>query len=124
MKQTLPAILIAFLAISFFSCSTRSTDNKESNAHPSKEEHELAEFVNKIRVVDNHAHPNSIDPDDKGSDALPLDGLGNIQLPVRLRPESALWLDAARKVYGYSGANLNEKSRMDLADTAKRVMKE
>jgi hypothetical protein len=124
MKQTLPTILIAFLAISFFSCSTRSTDNKESNAHPLEEEHELAEFVNRIRVVDNHAHPNSIDPDDKGSDALPLDGLGNIELPIRVRPESPVWLEAARKVYGFTGAELNEQSRRGLADSALNMIKQ
>ena len=84
----------------------------------------MAEFVNRIRVVDNHAHPNSIDPDDKGSDALPLDGLGNIELPIRVRPESPVWLEAARKVYGFTGAELNEQSRRGLADSALNMIKQ
>ena len=122
MNQSVAIISLGFLAISISTCNLPA--NEETNTKPSASESELAEFIGKIKAVDNHAHPNSIDPDDRGTDALPLDGLGNIQLPVRLRPESALWLYAARKVYGYSGAKLNEKSRMDLADTAKRVMKE
>ncbi|MFI5153108.1 MAG: amidohydrolase family protein [Chitinophagales bacterium] len=82
------------------------------------------EFIGGIKAVDNHAHPNSIDPADKGSDALPLDGLGNIELPARVRPESPIWLDAARAVYGFSAALLVEKTRKDLADTAQRRMKQ
>ena len=67
--------------------------------------------------MDNHAHPNTIDPDDKGSDALPLDGLGTIELPARVRPESKTWIDAGKALYGFTGTELNEKAMKDLMDT-------
>ena len=122
MKPSSSFIYIVILTIINSSCNPSSP--KESNNETSGTEKELSEFIGKIRAVDNHAHPNSIDPDDKGSDALPLDPLGNIQLPVRVRPESQVWLEAAKIVYGFAGEVLSEKSRMDLADTAKRMIKQ
>src|SRR5204863_7904660 len=85
---------------------------------------ELAEFINKIKAVDNHAHPNTIDPDDKGSDALPLDGLGAIELPARVRPESKTWLDASKALYGFTSDELNKKAMKDLMDTVENVKKQ
>jgi hypothetical protein len=122
MKYSLAVILIAFVLIP--SCNPSPSTNNDVNANPGGEVKELAEFIGKIRAVDNHAHPNTIDPNDKGSDALPLDGLGNIELPVRARPESPVWVDGVKAVYGYSGSSLNDKTRKDLADTARHYIKE
>ena len=61
---------------------------------------------------------NSIAPNDKDYDALPLEGLGNIELPARVRPESQQWITAAKAVYGFRATELNEKVMKDLADTA------
>ncbi len=124
MKLSVILIFIAWLTICSSSCNTSPSISREKDTYPSSTDTALAAFINGIKAVDNHAHPNSIDPDDKGSDALPLDGLGNIELPVRVRPESPIWLDAARAVYGYSATALDEKTRKDLADTAQRLMKQ
>ena len=97
---------------------------QEKNSYQSANDTALAEFINKIKAVDNHAHANTIDPDDKGSDALPLDGLGNIQLPARVRPESQTWIDAATALYGFTDTVLNEKSIKNLIDTQQQVRKE
>ena len=124
MKPPVILISIAFLAIYITSCSHSSSGNTETGVTSSGADTELVAFINKIKSVDNHAHPNTIDADDKGADALPLDGLGIIELPSRMRPESPVWLDVARTLYGFKGAELNEKTKKVLADTAQRLMKE
>src|SRR5690349_5245641 len=92
--------ITSFFMISVcFSCHEVSSSNTSID-EPGKE---LSEFITNIKAVDNHAHPNSIEADDKGADALPLDGLGNIQLPARLQPQSADWLAAWKSIYGYKG---------------------
>jgi len=68
---------------------------------PPAEDGDLAAFISKIKAVDNHSHANSTAPGDTDYDALPLDGLPPFAVPARLRPESPLWLDAYRGVYGY-----------------------
>src|SRR6516164_4061314 len=103
MKQTLVFFFIIIQAIVFYSCNPSASTNEDANTNVAADEKELTDFINKIKAVDNHAHPNTIDPDDKGSDALPLDGLGNIELPVRVRPESPVWLNAARQLYQFEG---------------------
>ena len=120
MKQSVVFIPIAILAIYIGSCRDSSFGNKEAAVNPSSADTDLAVFISKIKSVDNHAHPNTIDADDKGSDALPLDGLGNIELPSRMRPQSSVWLDAARALYGYKGSELDENAMKDLADSAQR----
>jgi hypothetical protein len=67
---------------------------------------------------------NTIDPNDKGFDALPLDALFPFELPARVRPDSKVWLAAAKAVYGFKGDELNETTLKALADTAANVMKQ
>ena len=112
--------IISFVALLCLSCNQISSPNT-TNDKPYKE---LAEFINNIKAVDNHAHPNTIEPDDKGSDALPLDGLGNIELPERLRPESPDWLASYKAVYGFKGDSLNEKEMKAMADTEANMIKQ
>ncbi len=122
MKRLL--ISFAIITICIQSCNQAGSDNQEKNSYQSANDTALAEFINKIKAVDNHAHANTIDPDDKGSDALPLDGLGNIELPARVRPESQTWIDAATALYGFTDTVLNEKSIKNLIDTQEQVRKE
>ena len=74
----------------------------------------LDAFIAKIRAVDNHTHVNSIAPDDTEYDALPLEPLMPFPLPARLRPDNADWSAAARAVYGYRHADLNEPHVIEL----------
>ena len=124
MKMPVTIISFAFMTIYMSSCNHSPSANKETTSYQSASDTELAEFISKIKAVDNHAHPNTIDPDDKGSDALPLDGLGAIELPVRVRPESKTWLDAGKALYGFTGTELNEKTMKVLMDTIENVRKQ
>lgn len=105
------------------SCNS-DADNKETTSYQSTTETELSEFINNIKAVDNHAHPNTIDSNDKGSDALPLDGLGPIELPARLKPESPDWIAAVKELYGFTGTELNDNAMKDLLVTEDKVKKE
>ena len=91
MKKLFAIISFACIAFYISACNQPRTANERMTPDQSATDTELAAFINNIRAVDNHAHANTIDPGDKGSDALPLDGLGAIELPARLRPESPDW---------------------------------
>src|SRR6266404_3957458 len=122
MKKLVTVISLSCITLYMSSCNQSRTANEQTAQ--SATDTELAEFINDIKAVDNHAHPNTIDPDDKGSDALPLDGLGNIELPARVRPESQTWLDAGKALYGFKGTELNEKTMKVLIDTIDNVRKQ
>ena len=118
MKKLFTIISFFFVATYVSSCNQAGSANKDAN------DKELTEFINKIKAVDNHAHPNTIEAEDKNSDALPLDGLGNIELPARVRPESPDWLASYKAVYGFKGAELNEKEMKSLMDTTANMIKQ
>lgn len=124
MKMLVTIISFALITIYMSSCNQSHTANEEKISYRSSTDAELAEFINKIKAVDNHAHANTIDPDDKGSDALPLDGLGNIELPARVRPESQTWVDAATALYGFTDTVLNEKSMKNLISVEQNIIKQ
>ena len=124
MKKLYSIILIASIAVYMLSCNNSRTANEETTFSSSSNNTELAEFINKIKAVDNHTHATTIDPNDKGYDALPLEALLPFELPARVRPESPVWLGAAKAVYGFKGNELNETSMKDLADTVENVMKQ
>ncbi len=124
MKKFFAIIAIACIGVYMSSCNQPRTAAEEITADRSATDIELAEFISKIKAVDNHTHANTIDPDDKGFDALPLDALFPFELPARVRPESQVWLTASKAVYGFKAIALNEKTMKDLADTAASVMKQ
>jgi hypothetical protein len=124
MKRLIIIISSTCMIVCLLSCNHNPSANGETTSYQSATDTELAEFISRIKAVDNHNHVNSIDPNDKDYDALPLEGLGNIELPVRVRPESQQWIDAAKAVYGFTTTELNEKSMKDLADTAANVRKQ
>ena len=118
MKKRL--LIVSFFALSGLSCN----QNGSSKTNSDRLDIELAEFISNVKAVDNHAHPNTIEPDDKGADALPLDGLGNIELPARLQPESPDWLASWKAVYGYKGDAVNEKEAKAMAGTEMNMIKQ
>jgi hypothetical protein len=121
MQWTVNIISIVFLSSCMSSCRQPTTENQQPSGSLSTVDTGLASFIGKIKAVDNHAHPNTINADDQGSDALPLDGLGNIELPVRVRNESQTWLEAAGALYGCRDTILNAQSMKGLLDTIKEV---
>jgi len=113
--------IISVIGLTYLaSCNQVSSSNTNSD----QLNKELADFISNIKAVDNHAHPNTIEPDDKGSDALPLDGLGNIELPARLQPQSPAWLASWKAVYGYKGDSVNDKEMKAMAATATKMTNE
>lgn len=124
MKKLVTIISVEVMAICMLSCHHPSSDSKQTTSYQLLADTELAEFISSIKAVDNHAHPNTTIPDDKGSDALPLDGLGAIELPARVRPESQAWIDASHALYGFKGAVLDEKAMKDQAGIISSQMKQ
>jgi len=124
MKVLVTSISFAFMTICMLSCNHSSSGNKETTSYQPSSDTELAKFISKIKAVDNHAHPNTINPDDKGADALPLDGLGAIELPARVRPESQTWIDASHALYGFKDAVPGEKAMKDQAGIISNLMKQ
>jgi len=120
MKKLLIPIFFFCIAVFNLSCN----DNKQATGNNPAIDPELADSISKIMVIDNHAHPNTIDPADSGADALPMDGLGAIALPARVRPESATWVSAYKALYGFTGDELDEKAIKALSGTVAQVKKE
>ncbi|HEX4375411.1 MAG TPA: amidohydrolase family protein [Puia sp.] len=118
----IPVTIIFFVLMIVYipSCNQSHSANEETITNDTS----LATFISQIKAVDNHAHANTTDSIDKGSDALPLDGLGNIELPARVRPESKTWVDAAKAIYGFTGTELNGNALKELIDTERNVMKQ
>jgi hypothetical protein len=124
MKWIITIICFAFMTIYLSACNHPTVNNQEPTSYQSSVDTELAAFISKIKAVDNHAHPNTVDPNDKGSDALPLDGLGNIELPARVRPESQTWLEAAKALYGFTETALNDQTMKVFLDTINNARKQ
>jgi hypothetical protein len=96
--------------------SATTTTSSQSSIDPA-----LGAFIAKIRAVDNHTHVNTIAPDDSEYDALPLEPLLPFPLPVRLQPDNPDWSAAARALYGYRHADLNEPHVIELRRTRESV---
>jgi predicted TIM-barrel fold metal-dependent hydrolase len=89
---------------------------------------ELAAAVSKIRAIDNHAHPlryvpTGGKPDDE-FDALPLDAIGPIPLPVRLNPSNAEFIKAWRELYGYKHDDMTDAHVRELLQTKQSLVRE
>jgi uncharacterized protein len=124
MKRLAAIISFLFLTVFMLACGHAGSGDKEIAPDLSATDTGLTAFISNIKAVDNHAHPNTIEPDDKGSDALPLDGLGAIKLPARVRPESRTWLDAAKALYGFTVNELDEKAIKDLINTEQDILRQ
>jgi len=84
----------------------------------------LAE-INKIKAIDNHAHPlkyvgDGEKPDDE-YDALPLEAIDPFPLPVRLSPENAEFINAWKLLYNYSHNDMSPAHVEELLATKKKV---
>jgi predicted TIM-barrel fold metal-dependent hydrolase len=62
-------------------------------------------------------------PDDE-FDALPLDAIGPIPLPVRLNPGNLEFVSAWRELYGYKHDDMSEAHMRELLETKQRVARE
>jgi len=87
----------------------------------------LAE-INKIKAIDNHAHPlryvaEGEKPDDE-YDALPLDSIDPFPLPVRLNPTNHEFIQAWASLYGYTHDDMFDAHVRELLGLKQRVMRE
>jgi|SRR5450631_2881092 len=85
---------------------------------------EIAAFIVKIRAVDNHSHANSVAPDDADADALPIDAILPIEVPVPLRPDNPDWLAAYKALYKYPHADISDAHMNELRGTMLVIAKE
>ncbi len=89
---------------------------------------ELATAISKIKAIDNHAHPLRYvatgEKPDHEFDALPLDAIGPIPLPVRLNPGNAEFIKAWRDLYGYKHDDMSEAHVRELLQTKQSVARE
>ena len=87
----------------------------------------LAE-INKIKAIDNHAHPlryvaEGDKPDDE-YDALPLEGLDPFPLPLRLSPTNLEFIGAWKLLYGYSHDDMLQTHTDELLSVKKNVLQQ
>ena len=87
---------------------------------------ELASYISKIKAIDNHAHParnvqSGEKPDDE-YDALPLEGLEDFALPIRMRPENTEFIGAWRTLFGYSHNDMDKDHVAQLIESKHAVM--
>jgi uncharacterized protein len=61
---------------------------------------DLSAQIERIRAIDNHAHPVLNNPTDREFDALPVDNMEPSSDPVGLRPDSPAIRDADQALYG------------------------
>src|SRR5437588_9737390 len=87
----------------------------------------LAE-VNKIKAIDNHAHPVKYvaegEAPDLEYDALPLDVITPFPLPVRLIPTNPEFIRAWHDLYGYSHSDMSEAHVRELLNAKQAVLKQ
>ena len=123
MQKLLIIISFGLFTVWVSSCDQSRNANEQTSSQ-SAIDTELADYINQIKAVDNHAHPTTVDPNDKGFDALPLDAMVPFELPATVRPESQRWLAASKAVYGFTASELNETEITKLVDTAANVLKQ
>ena len=113
------ALLILLLVFVITVSNTRA----QTNADP-----QLVNAIAKIKAIDNHAHPlRYVAPGDKPDDefdALPLDAIGPIPLPVRLNPGNLEFVEAWRDLYGYKHDDMSEAHVRELLQTKQRTQTE
>src|SRR6185295_10582168 len=89
---------------------------------------QLVAAIAKIKAIDNHAHPlRYVAPGEKPDDefdALPLDAIGPIPLPVRLNPGNLEFVGAWRELYGYKHDDMSEAHVRELLQTKQRIATE
>ena len=117
MKTPTPLLLIALSVIAASNVAAQTTPAGQ-----------LVAAIEKIKAIDNHAHPlRYVAPGEKPDDefdALPLDAIGPIPLPVRLNPGNLEFVQAWRDLYGYKHDDMSEAHVRELLQTKQRIATE
>jgi predicted TIM-barrel fold metal-dependent hydrolase len=118
MTRIRAVVLVMLWSASLTACAAPARDGTATGADPA-----LTAFIDKIRAVDNHGHPNTVAPADTDSDALPLDGIP-LELPVGLGPANPGWVAASKAMYQYPYSDRSDAHLAELRTTVQRVAKE
>src|SRR5881394_2848125 len=117
MKQLRSFVLLLALIAPFANVAAQTMPDRQ-----------LIAAIEKIKAIDNHAHPlRYVAPGEKPDDefdALPLDAIGPIPLPVRLGPGNLEFVTAWRELYGYKHDDMSEAHMRELLETKQRVARE
>src|SRR5436305_820899 len=103
--------------------------SSQTTIHPQAGvDRDLLNEINKIKAIDNHAHPlkyvaEGEKPDDE-FDALPLDVITPFPLPVRLSPANAEFIRAWHDLYGYSHHDMTDAHMRELMAAKQNVVKQ
>lgn len=115
MKKLLLLVLLIVLSVS--SAPAQTTPDAQ-----------LVSAIEKIKAIDNHAHPvRYVAPGDKADDeydALPFEAIAPVPLPVRLNPGNLEFVNAWRELYGYKHDDMSEAHVRELMQTKTRVATE
>src|SRR5581483_4366004 len=88
----------------------------------------LLREVNNIQAIDNHAHPARYtapgEKEDTEYDALPLEGLEDFALPVRLRPDNVQYAKAWHALYGYDSNDMSAEHVKQAIEKKQQAMRE
>ena len=85
----------------------------------------LLEEINKIRAIDNHAHPLPALDDGKKDEEFDIaDSIPPEALPIRLRLNNSEYLAAWKDLYGYPHSDFSDAHLRELLDTKRRIKRE
>lgn len=89
---------------------------------------QLLDEINKIKAIDNHAHPLRYDaegekPDDE-FDALPLEAIDPFPLPLRLRLDNPEFIGAWKQFYNYNYDDMLPAHLAELLAAKKKVLQQ
>jgi len=117
LRNFFPALLLLLVLLPISEAASQTTADPQ-----------LLAAIAGIKAVDNHAHPlRYVAPGEKPDDefdALPLDAIGPIPLPVRLNPGNLEFVEAWRDLYGYKYDDMNEAHVRELLQTKQRTAAE
>src|SRR6266576_2654583 len=89
---------------------------------------DLLTEINKIKAIDNHAHPLKYvaegETPDTEFDALPLDAITPFPLPVRLTPTNPEFIRAWHDLYRYSHNDMSTAHLRELMAAKQRVLQD
>lgn len=86
---------------------------------------DILKEINKIKIIDNHAHPLVVSPPDvpdNNYDIIHLDGLNGLILPPRLAPSNEEYIGAWHDLYGYPHKDFSEARIPEILEMKGKVL--
>ena len=118
-----PRFMALSVLLLFFSISFHTT--AQTTADP-----ELLTEINKIKAIDNHAHPPRLVRDgetDDEWDALPFEAYEVTSIysfPTRLRPDNLEFIGAWRALFGYKHSDMSQQHVRELVEAKQRLARD